>query len=164
MRYPQTITGERMAMSPKLFRVLLIGAVLLLVAAQSALADNVYATIRGVVTDPTGAVVAGVQVTATNTSTGVSRSTTSQPNGLYEFLQLPVGPYSVSVTKEGFKTYKSSGIVLEVNKIFDLPVKLEVGTKTETVEVKADAVQVETTSIQQSTLINSSQIVDLPLN
>lgn len=130
---------------------------------QVALADNVYATIRGSVTDPTGAILAGVKVTATNNETGISASTISGSSGLYEFLQLPVGKYSVSATKDGFKTYKSTSFTLAVNQIYDLPVILEVGSVSETVEVKAEAVQVETTSIQHSTVVNSQQIVDLPL-
>src|SRR5215472_12537005 len=149
-------------MNQKLTRILLFVGLLIL-GANAAFAD-VYATIRGSVTDPTGAVISGAQVTATNTQTGVSKTTTSQTNGLYEFLQLPVGPYTVTVSKNGFKTYKSSEFTLTVNQILDLAAKLEVGQTNETVEVRANPVQVETTSIQQQTLINSSQIVDLPLN
>jgi len=151
-------------MSNRLLRVLLFGLILGLLATQSAFADNVYATIRGTVADPSGAVIAGAQVTATNTVTGVSKTTTSQANGSFEFLQLPVGPYSVTVTKQGFKSFKSSGFTLSVNQVFQMSAKLEVGTANETIEVTANSVQVETTSIQRSTLINSQQIVDLPLN
>jgi Carboxypeptidase regulatory-like domain len=151
-------------MSSKFTRVLLSGVILtLLLITQSAMADNVYATIRGYVTDSTGAILPGVQVTATNTQTGVSATTTSQDNGRYEFLQLPVGSYSVSATKQGFKTYKSTAFQLVVNQVYDLPVSMQVGTVSETVEVKAEAVQVDTTTIQQQTVIGSQQIVDLPL-
>lgn len=151
-------------MSSKFTRVLLAGVVLtLLLVTQSAMADNVYATVRGTVSDTTGAILPGVQVTATNTSTGFSTSTTSQDNGRYEFLQLPVGSYTVSATKQGFKTYKSTPITLAVNQVYELGVNMQVGTVSETVEVKAEAVQVDTTTIQQQTVINSQQIVDLPL-
>ncbi|HET9184369.1 MAG TPA: carboxypeptidase regulatory-like domain-containing protein [Candidatus Angelobacter sp.] len=150
-------------MGTRTLRLLLFGLVLGLLASQSAFAD-VYATIRGTVTDPSGAVVAGAQVTATNTLTGVSKTVTSQANGAYEFLQLPTGPYTVTVKKSGFKTFKSTAFTLTVNQIYALTAKLEVGEATETVEVTANPVQVERTSIQQSTLINSQQIVDLPLN
>jgi hypothetical protein len=131
---------------------------------QYAVADNVYATIRGYVTDTTGAILPGVQVTATNTQTGTTSTTTSQDNGRYEFLQLPVGTYTVSATKQGFKTYKSTPFTLAVNQVYDLPVNMTVGTVSETVEVKAEAVQVDTTSIQQQTVVGAQQIVDLPLN
>src|SRR5262249_41692947 len=105
----------------------------------------------------------GAQVTAKNTGTGIDYTTKTQGTGLYEFLQLPIGTYTVSVTKQGFKSFKGTGITLTVNQTYDLPVKLDVGTASETVEVRANAVQVETTSIQQQTLVNSQQIVDLPL-
>ncbi|HEU4413954.1 MAG TPA: carboxypeptidase regulatory-like domain-containing protein [Candidatus Angelobacter sp.] len=150
-------------MKSKTLRVLLAGVILLFVASQSALADNVYATIRGTTADTTGAVVADAQVTATNTSTGVQYTTKSQANGIFQFLQLPIGTYNVTASKQGFKSFKSTGITLVVNQTYDLPVKLEVGVVSETVEVVANPVEVETTSIQQQTLIGASQIVDLPL-
>jgi hypothetical protein len=141
----------------------LFALLILPLANQVAVADNVYATTRGTVADSTGAVVAGAKVTATNIETGITTATTSGSTGLYEFLQLPVGSYSVSATKQGFKTYKSTAFTLAVNQIYDLPIALQVGSVSDTVEVKAEAVQVETTSIQHSTVINSQQIVDLPL-
>ena len=142
---------------------LLAAAMVLFLGAPVAQADNVYASLHGVVTDPTGAVIAGAEVTATNTQTGVKTTVTSKETGIYDFAQLAVGPYSVSASKQGFKGYKSTEFTLTVNQTFDLPIRLQVGNVTETVEVKADAVQVETTSIQQSTLIGSQSIVDLPL-
>lgn len=151
-------------MNPRFLRVLLPGVILLfLVASKSALADNVYATIRGTVTDQSGAVVQGAQITATNTDTKVEYTTKSQDTGNYEFLQLPVGTYTVSVSKQGFKGFKEVGIPLQVNMIRELHAKLTVGTANETVEVHANAVQVETTDIQQKTVIGANQIVDLPL-
>jgi hypothetical protein len=127
------------------------------------MADNVYGTIRGAVTDTTGAVVQGAQVTATNTGTGIPYTTKTGDSGLYEFLQLPIGTYTISASKQGFKNYKSTGIQLAVNQAYNQPIPLQVGTASETVEVRANAVQVETTDIQQKTLVGSQQIVDLPL-
>src|SRR5262249_50242412 len=151
-------------MNRQFFRVLLCGVMLLLLASQAALADNVYATIRGVVTDQTGAVVQGAEITATNIGTSLTYKTKSHDGGGYEFLQLPVGTYTVSATKAGFKGFKSTGITLVVNQVFNQRISLQVGTANETVEVRANVVQVETTSIQQQTVIGSQQIVDLPLN
>ena len=130
---------------------------------QPALADNVYATLHGTATDITGAIIAGAEVTATNTQTGVKTTVTSRDNGYFEFPQLPVGSYVISASKQGFKTFKSTELVLNVNQVYDMPVRFEVGSITETVEVKADAVQVETTSMQQQTLIAAQNITDLPL-
>jgi hypothetical protein len=150
-------------MSDRFLRVLLSGVVLILMATQSAIADNINAAIRGTVTDSSGAVVQAADVTAKNTDTGVDYTTKSNSTGLYEFLQLPVGTYTVSVTKQGFKSFKSTGITLSVNAVYELAVKLPVGMASETVEVRANPVQVETTDIQQKTVITSTQIVDLPL-
>src|SRR5579872_4017416 len=151
-------------MSNKLMKVLLSMAVLMILVTQSAMADNVYATIRGTVTDPSGAVVPGVKVTATNTATGVSTNTVSQSNGLYQFLQLPIGSYTVTASKSGFNTFKTDNITLALNQVYELPISFQVGSPSVTVEVKADAVQVDVTSIQQQTVITGQQIVDLPLN
>jgi hypothetical protein len=144
--------------------VVLIGLTFLCVANQPAFADNVYATIRGVAADPQGAVITGAQVVATNTLTNISYTTKSQANGAYQFLQLPIGPYTLTASKQGFKSFKTTGITLAVNQIFELQIRLEVGVVSETVEVKADDIQVETNSTQQKTLIDSQEIVDLPLN
>lgn len=154
-------------MNQKLTKVLLFSAIaasLVVLGSSSAFADNVYATIHGAVTDSTGAVVPGVQVTATNIATGVKTTTVSHDSGLYEFLQLAPGTYTVNASKNGFKTYKSTPITLKVNQVYSLAIPFQVGSTTETVEVKADAVQVETVNTQLSNVINSQQITDLPLN
>jgi hypothetical protein len=150
-------------MSRKFTQAMVLGLLLALLATPYALADDVYARIRGTATDSTGAVISGVQVTATNTLTNYSKTVTTQSTGIFEFVQLPIGPYTVTATKQGFRTYKSTGITLEVNQVLDLPVQLAVGSVSETVEVKANAVQVQTDNTQQGTLVNSQQIVDLPL-
>src|SRR5271163_2103535 len=90
-------------------------AFIMLLMAPAAVADNIYATIRGVATDSSGAAVSGAELTATNTATGVSFNTVSQNNGIYEFLQLPIGSYTVSASKAGFKTFKSTAVTLVVD-------------------------------------------------
>ena len=125
--------------------------------------DEVYARIRGLVTDPSGAALAGTTLTAINTATGLERTVTAQADGSYEFLNLPIGVYTVKASVTGFKTYQSTAITLAVNQIYNLPVQMSVGTVSETLEVKADTVQVETTSNQLQTLVDQKKIVDLPL-
>ncbi len=141
----------------------LVGLFLLIGLSTFAYGDNVYATIRGTATDPTGAVLPGVKVTATNTATGQTFSVTSRQSGEYQFLQLPVGSYTVTATKDQFKTFKTSTITLSLNQVYSLPIKLEVGSTNETVEVNANAVQVETTNTQLQTIVESKKITDLPL-
>ena len=132
--------------------------------ATSAHADNLYASIRGTVVDPTGAVVPDAKLTATNIATGLSYSTTSSPDGLFAFLQLPIGDYSVKVEKSGFKTFTEGHIHLDLDQIFDLKATMQVGTAGETITVEANAAQVETTSMQLGTTVTGNQIVELPLN
>ena len=129
----------------------------------SAYAVDVNARIKGTVTDPSGAVVPGAAVTATNTATGVKYPTKSNGTGDYFFPQLPVGTYSISVSAPGFKTFAATGIVLTIDQEYVEPVKLEVGNQSETLEVAADAVQVNTTDMQLSNVVNSTQMVELPL-
>jgi hypothetical protein len=149
------------------FQFLLIALAMLavvLLPVQSAYGDNLYASIRGTVTDPSGAVVAGAKLTATNVATGISYNATSTDSGAFSFLQLPIGDYSVRVEKSGFKTFTEGRIHLDLDQIFSLKVTLEVGTTSETITVEANPAQVETTSMQLSTVVTGNQIVDLPLN
>src|SRR5262245_66695574 len=73
------------------------------------------AQISGVVRDQSGAVLPGVEVTATQTETGVSRSTLSTETGTYVLSSVPIGPYRLEAALPGFRTYLQSGIVLQVN-------------------------------------------------
>ncbi len=127
-------------------------------------ADNLYAKIRGTVVDPSGAVVPDAKVTATNQGTGISYSATSSRDGLFEFLQLPIGDYSVRAEKSGFKTFTASHIHLDLDETYNLKVGMELGTTSETVTVEANPSQIETTSMQLGTTITGNQITDIPLN
>jgi len=129
----------------------------------SAHAIDVNGRIKGTVTDPSGAVLPGVQVTATNAATGVKYDTKTTADGNYLFPQLPVGTYSISVNASGFKAFVATGIIINIDQEFVQTVKLEVGSKTETLEVAADAVQVNTTDMQLNNIVDSKQMVELPL-
>jgi hypothetical protein len=126
-------------------------------------AQEVIAHIRGTVTDPSGAGVPGAEVKATNLQTQVSTTVTTADDGTYEFLSLAPGNYDVTVTKAGFRSYTAHNITLTINQIYSLPVALEVGEITQSVQVEAAPTQVETTSTQLGTVVDSKQIVDLPL-
>jgi len=127
-------------------------------------ADNQYATIRGQVVDQTKATIPGAQITATNTGTNEVRTVTTQADGSFEFLSLPIGTYNVSVTKDGFQTYQATGIVLVINQIYVLNPTLQVGSASQTISVEAAKTQVETTSMQLGTTVEAKTIVDMPLN
>lgn len=122
------------------------------------------ATLNGTVTDPTGAVIAGAKVVATNPATGFTREANTTSAGLYSFTQLPVGSYDVSVESAGFKTAKQVGVPLAIGAVSTLNIALEVGTSQETVSVNAELPVVETTRSQTSTNVSEKQVSDLPIN
>lgn len=122
------------------------------------------AQIHGAVTDPTGAAVIGAQVKAIHTDTGLVRETVSGADGNFTLPNLPVGPYSLRVTYQGFQTYDRSGIVLQVNDNARVDVALKVGAVTETEVVHADTIMVKTDETAVSSVIDQQRIVDLPLN
>src|ERR1700750_1017399 len=103
---------------------------LLLLLSASAYAVEVTARIKGTVTDPTGAVLPNIKVTATNQDRGVAITTTSLANGDYIFQKLPIGTYSVSATSSGFVRFTATGIVLNIDQEYVLPIKLTVGSST----------------------------------
>ena len=105
------------------------------------------AQISGVVKDPSGAVLPGAEITATQTETRIARMTVSNETGAYVLPNLPVGPYKLEASLPGFRTFVQTGIVLEVNSNPVLNVTLDVGQRTEQVEVQANAALVETRNV-----------------
>jgi Carboxypeptidase regulatory-like domain len=124
---------------------------------------NTNGRIKGTITDPGGAVVTGAQITATNDATGVKYQTTSGADGVYLFPELPIGSYTVTAAATSFKGFTATGIVLNIDQEYVENIKLEVGSKNEVVEVSASAVQVNTTDMELSNVVNSAQMVELPL-
>jgi len=130
---------------------------------QPAKADNLYAKIQGSVSDPTGAVLSGVKLAATNVGTNLQYTTQTGSDGNYVFLNLPIGTYRVTATNSGFRTFTATGITLVLDQVFALNIKMELGQVSEQVLVEASNVQVETTNTQLGTVINGDTIVDMPL-
>jgi hypothetical protein len=122
------------------------------------------AQIHGVVTDPSGAVVPGVQVRATQTETGQSRTTVTAADGSYVLPNLPVGPYKLEVSIQSFSSYVQSGIILQVGNNVMIPVALQVGSVNQEMQVSANAAMVETQDTSISAVVDQRRIVDLPLN
>ena len=121
------------------------------------------AQISGRVTDQSGAVLPGVEVTVTQTATGAVRSAVSDENGYYALPSLPIGPYRLEAVLPGFRTYAQTGIVLQVNTNPVINAVLEVGQVTETIEVRADAALVETRTSGVATMIDNQRVLELPL-
>jgi hypothetical protein len=153
---------HRSALSFSSWRNLVV-VLTLAAACLCAYAAGVNARIRGVVSDPSDAVIPGAQVTATNVATGVKFETVSGQDGGYLFPQLPIGQYKVSATMPGFQGFSATGIDLHIDQEYVQPIHMTVGSTAEMIEVAASAVQVDTTDMQFSNIVDSTQMVQLPL-
>jgi hypothetical protein len=122
------------------------------------------AQISGTVKDQSGAVLPGVEITATQTGTGATRTAVTNETGSFVLPSLPLGPYRVEAGLPGFRTFVQTGIVLQVDSSATINAVLEVGQVTETVEVEANATQVETRSVGISNVIETQRILELPLD
>src|SRR5689334_12181484 len=138
-------------------------AVLLSSAAAYAQAGST-AQLSGVVRDTSGAVLPGVDVTATQTDTGLKRSTVTEANGSYTLPNLPIGPYRLDANLPGFKSYVRTGLVLQVNDAPVVNVELSIGAVEETVQVQAASPLVETRNTSLGQVIENERILSLPLN
>jgi Carboxypeptidase regulatory-like domain/TonB dependent receptor len=132
--------------------------------APNLLAQQITGSIRGTVTDPSGAVVGGASVSARQTETGLSRTTTTDHAGTYLLLELPVGHYQLQVERTGFQTYSQEGISLDVNETARIPVALKVGAESEKVQVDADAEIIQAAVTSLGIVVSEREVLDLPLN
>ncbi|MGC9293488.1 MAG: carboxypeptidase regulatory-like domain-containing protein [Acidobacteriaceae bacterium] len=121
-------------------------------------------SISGVVTDTSGAVVSGATVTATNTSTTMVYTSTTNSLGTYAFPSLPIGHYDLEIASPGFKQYRRTHIVLDANSALAFDAVLNVGEHAETIMVSAETVQVETSSTQMEEVVSGHEMTALPLN
>src|SRR6266571_2467369 len=139
--------------------------ILLLVAfADPSAAQRITASIRGTVTDSTGAVAPGATVTVKNENSGFSRTTITNGSGSYSFGELPTGPYTVEVSLTGFKSVKRTGIILDVADVRGEDVQLEAGALSETITVESPAVAIQTIGGEVAGLVTGEQVRELPLN
>ena len=118
-------------------------------------------TVTGIVTDQTGAVVGGAQITLTDPATSETHKTVSGGTGLYDISGLNPATYNLKITAKGFQAYAQTGIGVTVSGTFRVDVKLTVGAESQTVTVEADALQVQADSNVVSTLISSEQISEI---
>jgi hypothetical protein len=131
----------------------------------AARAQTVTGSIRGTVTDATGALVVGAKVTATNSNTGVATVTTTDRSGTYNLQSLPIGTYVVSAEKTGFKITADSPFALEIDQIAKIDLKLQVGDVTTTIEIAPDSgtiLQTEDASLGTTITANTLESMPLP--
>lgn len=136
---------------------------LVLFAAATLLGQSNVATITGVVSDSSGAVLPGATVTITNTQTGTATETVSNEAGVYSAPSLIIGGYDVAVQAKGFKTKVIQNLSLSIGQRLRLDVNLEVGDLTETVEVRAQAAPLQQETAEVSDTITTQEVISMPL-
>ena len=141
-------------------RILLLG----LCSLSLASAQQGRGTMSGTVTDASGAAVPGARVVITNAGTNATFPTATNEVGFYTAPAMPVGAYTVSVEKDGFKKSVRSGITLQVDQRAELNFQLEIVATVESVEVIAEAPLVDTGSATVGKVVENRRINDLPLN
>ena len=131
---------------------------------QTALAQQASASVNGVVTDPTGAAVANAQVELTNVGTSVTRTTTTNTDGAYLFLNVVPGVYTMRALAQGFSITMQPQTTLQVNQTATFDFHLKIGQAQETVSVEAAAAGVESSTAELGTVVTRQEVNDLPLN
>jgi hypothetical protein len=131
---------------------------------KSAEAQATNAQMSGRVVDPTGAAIPNAKIDVINVGTGLDRTVISSDTGDYVIPALPVGTYQLKAAAPGFKSYTQTGILLENGQTARVDVVLQIGSANETIQVSAQAVQVDTSSAAIRTEVDTTQIKELPLN
>jgi hypothetical protein len=151
-------------MAPSLRARIPFVVVLLLLSAAVAAAQTNTSRITGTVFDSTGAVVPGATVTALHESTGIAQTQTTTDAGLYSFASLPLGAYTITVEKSGFKTSKQTGNVLVISTPLNVDIALATGEVSEVVTVQAGEEQLQTANATIGNVVEHKAIEQLPLN
>jgi hypothetical protein len=120
--------------------------------------------IEGTVTDESGAVLPGANITVRNTATGVARETVTDQAGLYRAPLLPVGSYEVTAALTGFATTRRSNLTLTIGQTLAVDLALKVAAATEEVTVTADAPVIESSRTHQASTVGSTAVANLPVN
>ncbi|MEK7405493.1 MAG: carboxypeptidase regulatory-like domain-containing protein [Acidobacteriota bacterium] len=135
----------------------------LLVASGLAPAQLTVSTIRGSVSDPTGAAVVGAKIAVVNAQTSVERSVASNENGEYEIADLQRGTYKLTATQPGFKTFVADNVILETSQIRRVNVTFELGSVGSEVTVRADAAVIATDTSKLQGGLGAQRIEDIPI-
>jgi hypothetical protein len=140
-------------------RVLAVLPILL----SSAWAD-VAGRISGLVSDPSGAFVAGAAVTLSNAGNGTKQTTITNDQGQYSFPVVPVGRYALAINSPGFQPYKKIGVVIDINSSLQIDATLRIGKNTQTVEVNDDVVTIQMSDTEIGQKITGEHVAEAPLN
>ncbi len=124
--------------------------------------QGIFATLTGVVSDPSGAVVANAKVTLTDATSGSVRDTATTGDGYFSFSSVPVGTYNLTVEAPGFQTYKATGVALGGSEKRNVNVTLTVGVASQTIEVNAQEAPIVTIdSAEKSYTLETKQLENL---
>src|SRR5579863_6458868 len=126
--------------------------------------QQITASIRGTVLDPSGAIVQAALITAKQTETGLTRAAVTDRQGEYVLVELPIGHYQLEVQAKGFQRYLQQGISLDVNQTATVGIRLKLGSETQQVEVSANAALIQSTVSSLGETVMENEILDLPLD
>jgi hypothetical protein len=127
-------------------------------------AQGANGRVLGRAADPTGAVLANVKITLVNEATGISRDTSTNESGDYNFVEVVPGTYTIDFELAGFKKNVQKSVIVDLNQVVTLNSTLQIGGSQETIEVTSEAPQIDTTSTQLGAVINDRSVNELPLN
>lgn len=139
-----------------------VACMMAVVGVRQANAQVLYGAISGTVTDQSGAVVPGAQITITNENTHLTRSTATGSAGDYRVIDLPAGTYTVTVTAKGFKTVSDTGVAVSIGSVSVQDVRLALGAVTQAVTVSGAAATLQTQTTDVHTTISNYAIKNLP--
>jgi len=147
------------------FLLTVVGAGLLAAALSQPLhAQVLYGSVSGTVSDPSGAVIPGSQVTIVNDTTGFTRTEITDSGGYYRFLDIPEGSYTLTASASGFQVFKQTGVSVAIGQVNLLDIKMTVGSTTQEVTVQASAAVLQTQKADVHTEISSYAVQNLPLS
>src|SRR5438093_887041 len=150
-------------MRKKRYLVLLLPVLLATILATSGWSQSFNATISGLVTDPSGAVVPDAELTLTEISTGAVTKLATGSDGLFRFPNLPRGSYELKVSAKGFRDFLQRGINISINESVRVDIKLEVGAEAQTIEVEAGASPLNFENAEVKGTVTPDTIKELPL-
>jgi hypothetical protein len=137
-------------------------ALILLASAVLLNAQETSGNISGTVIDPTGATVPGAKIEIAGTALVRPLETLTDNSGTFLFPKLPPGPYTITVSASGFRTVRETGVSVAVGRTSSVHIKLEVGGVTESVQIQATAIQVDTTASAATTSVTSEFFNRMP--
>jgi hypothetical protein len=159
-----TKSSKRFVGLARQIAILVLGY-MVIVAAPKVRAQLSTASLNGTIQDNTGALIPDAKIVVVQNQTNFTTDTISGPDGSFKVLSIPVGPYTVRVTKDGFSNYEQTGLVLSVGQIATLPITLTVGSAaTQNVIVTAETPSVDSTTPTIQNVVDELTVVDLPLN